>query len=485
MKYDLNLYSDLLFNYFFHHKNINVPINYKVTLYDGTKLPLGYFVNSLRKKYRKGMLNPREIETFTDLNIAWNPLDDNWLFMYNLVKTYKDENNNINIKPSYKLIIDGKEIYLGRWLANQKNNYRNAKGTAKIKYNKWHLSDERIKMLEDLDIDWYNYDYQIWWLKYNAVLEFKAQNQSLMMPKNQMLSLSNGEKFSAYDWLIKNKIKYLENQKSLSVEQIEALKSIKIEEFGRIKYTWMMMYKEAEKYHEEFKNLKVPATYSYYDIQGNCVNLGNWINSQRKKYKNNTNPDNGKTCKQKLEPEEIELLNKIDMIWKIQISFAEIYPYLLAYYKHYGNLKVPYSFKTNDGYTYTDSGIYELAKWLNTFKHTANPLRENALILTKMGLVWPIKENREAIEKLCNQYGIDGKLNINVIKRTSYIEFVSKIEYLNDNNIPLTKNGVLNPIFSMSNQDILTAFKVTLEDILNNYYNKHLEKSRLLNLLNS
>ena len=87
---------------------------------------------------------------------------------------------------------------------------------------------------------------------------------------------------------IKNKIKYLENRKSLSVEQIEALKSIKIEEFGRIKYTWMMMYKEAEKYHEEFKNLKVPATYSYYDIQGNCVNLGNWINSQRKKYKNNT-----------------------------------------------------------------------------------------------------------------------------------------------------------------------------------------------------
>lgn len=51
MKYDLNLYSDLLMNYYFQHKNINVPINYKVTLYDGTIFSLGYFVNSLRQKY--------------------------------------------------------------------------------------------------------------------------------------------------------------------------------------------------------------------------------------------------------------------------------------------------------------------------------------------------------------------------------------------------------------------------------------------------
>ena len=54
-----------------------------------------------------------------------------------------------------------------------------------------------------------------------------------------------------------------------------------------------------------------------------------------------------------------------------------------------------------------------------------------------------------------------------------------------DINIPLMIDGILNPIFSMSSQDILLDFKITLEDILNNYYNKHLEKSRLVNLLNS
>lgn len=107
------------------------------------------------------MLSPREIEAFSNLKISWNPLDDNWLFMYNLVKDYKDKNNNINIKPGYKLIIDGKEIHLGRWLANQKDNYKNAQGTAKTKYNKWRLSDERIKMLEDLGIDWLGYDERV------------------------------------------------------------------------------------------------------------------------------------------------------------------------------------------------------------------------------------------------------------------------------------------------------------------------------------
>lgn len=117
-----------------------------------------------------------------------------------------------------------------------------------------------------------------------------------------------------------------------------------------------------------------------------------------------------------------------------------------------------------------------MSRWLSNFRYLVNPLSENALILTKMGLVWPTKENRKAIEKICNQYGIDTKLNDKIIKRISYIEFISKIEYLKDNNIPFTINGVLNPIFSMSSQDILLDFKVTLEDILNNYYNKHLKK---------
>ena len=46
------------------------------------------------------------------------------------------------------------------------------------------------------------------------------------------------------------------------------------------------MYKEAAKYYDIHGDLKVPATYSYFDSDGNLVNLGYWINSQRKKYKN-------------------------------------------------------------------------------------------------------------------------------------------------------------------------------------------------------
>ena len=132
------------------------------------------------------------------LNISWHPLEDEWLFMYSLAKKYKESHGNLNIKQRYVEIIDGKSYYLGRWLINQRNNYRNAKGISKVKNTKWHLSAERIFLLEELGINWLPLNEQNWVLKYNAILDYLKVNGSLDMPKDYDMSLSNGKSFNAY-----------------------------------------------------------------------------------------------------------------------------------------------------------------------------------------------------------------------------------------------------------------------------------------------
>ena len=52
------------------------------------------------------------------------------------------------------------------------------------------------------------------------------------------------------------------------------------------------------------------------------------------------------------------------------------------------------------------------------------------------------------------------------------------IRALEENNIPLVSNKVIHAIFSMSNEDIKCYYKISLEEIIDKYYNKHLQKNR-------
>lgn len=197
MNYNLQFYYDLLVEYYNEHQDINIPINYKVTTKDGRVVNLGCYINAQRNKYRNNKLTDEEIKMLEHLNISWHPLEDEWLFMYSLAKKYKESHGNLNIKQSYVEKIDGKSYYLGRWLINQRNNYRNAKGISKLKNTRWHLSDERISLLEELGINWLPLNEQNWLLKYNAILDYLKVNGSLDMPKDYDMSLSNGKSFNA------------------------------------------------------------------------------------------------------------------------------------------------------------------------------------------------------------------------------------------------------------------------------------------------
>ena len=103
---------------------------------------------------------------------------------------------------------------------------------------------------------------------------------------------------------------------------------------------------------------------------------------------------------------------------------------------------------------------------------------ENALLLTQMGLKYPTRINEKVIKEICREKKIDYEFNLAVLKRISYIEFVSKIAYLEENNIPLVSNKGIHAIFSMSSKDINCYYKISLEEIIDRYYSKHLQKNR-------
>ena len=73
-------------------------------------------------------------------------------------------------------------------------------------------------------------------------------------------------------------------------------------------------------------------------------------------------------------------------------------------------------------------------------------------------------------QEICMQYNIDLNINDKIIERISKIELISKINYLEENNLELVDNaGKLIDIFSMSSIDIKDNYGISLESIINTY----------------
>ena len=73
-------------------------------------------------------------------------------------------------------------------------------------------------------------------------------------------------------------------------------------------------------------------------------------------------------------------------------------------------------------------------------------------------------------QEICKNHNIDLKINDKIIERISKIELISKINYLEANNLELVDStGKLIDIFSMSSHDIEEKYGISLETIINTY----------------
>ncbi len=77
---------------------------------------------------------------------------------------------------------------------------------------------------------------------------------------------------------------------------------------------------------------------------------------------------------------------------KSTLRWEKMYSYALKYYKHHGDLEVPKSFKTNDGFTFDKNGTINLGRWIYYQRRLILKGNEREQLLALKSMLYQYKE---------------------------------------------------------------------------------------------
>ena len=205
-----DMYTALL-EYQSIHGDLNVPSKYVTE----NGKPLGRWLIYQTVLHFKGTLSREHEEKLESIGVIWRTNDAKWAFMYKLATEYQKEYGNLNIPQNYTASDDQA---LGIWLQTQRNNYRDGK-----------LKPERIKLLEDIGINWHPKQCYSWKKMYTLAAEYYNTNGNLAIPRSY--KAPNGANLGT--WLSSQRQKYrqgkLAKEKTLALENIGVVWDFKID----------------------------------------------------------------------------------------------------------------------------------------------------------------------------------------------------------------------------------------------------------------
>ena len=449
--------------YFEKRGNLEIPSRFK-TLdginYDENGYSLGMWIIKQRQNYKNRKLNKDKIKLLEKIGMLFSldMYEKEWMKNYGLAEAYFNKYNNLEISKNFKTIdgitYDENGYNLERWIYTQRKVYRNGK-----------LGKEKIELLDKIGMRFENKKNIIGWEEYYKLAKayFEKNNSLEVSARFKTLDGINYDEngYSLGMWIYTQRKVYRNGK--LGKEKIELLEKIGMRfENKKNIIGWEEHYKLAKVYFEKDNNLEISKCFKTIDgitYAENGYNLGEWITTQRQTYKSG-----------KLSEEKIKLLEKIGMRFENKkniIGWEEYYKLAKVYFEKNNNLEISQSFKTLDGITYDEKG-YNLGIWIKTqrqFYKNGKLNKERIELLDKIGMVWSIKKETDKKYKLCEEYQIPYE----EVENISYQELYAKTMYLIDNNIPVTNNGILNPIYNMSNINMEIRYKVTLEELINKY----------------
>lgn len=378
-----------------------------------------------------------------------------WEDYYELAKAYYEHYGNLYISDKFKTN-DGFThdengiINLGNWIYRQRKNF-------------FLLSEDRQQLLKSINFSLNPSDDE-WQNKYEYAKAYFEYHGNLLVP----ISFKTNDGFTYDENGVINLGRWISNQRSvfsnLSKERQQLLNSIGFV-IGVFDVKWLKNYELAKAYYEHFGNLNVPVPFKTnngfsIDEEG-TINLGYWVNNQRIKFLT-------------LSQEQQDLLNSIGFILDPnEEKWLKYYELAKRYYEHYGNLQIPRNFITRNGISVDVDGE-KLGIWIGRQRIKSNLESNHGVMLTRIGMIWNSKKNKEEIENVCTQYNIDKNKNKTILSHVSVQELQSKIEFLKSHNIPIVdENGLLIDIFSMSSPDMKEKYGISLEEIINEYYIKN------------
>ena len=451
-------YYELAKKFYEHYDNLEIPLRFKTNdgySYDenGT-VNLGIWISNQRVNFDN--LSGERQQALQSIGFSLNPLKDKWNRNYELAKKYYEHYGNLEIPQKFKTNDgytydeDGK-VNLGWWLANQRATFDN-------------LSGERQQALQSLGFS-LNPLEDKWNRSYELAKKYFEHYGNLEIPRsfktNDGYTYDESGEVNLGVW-ISNQRRYFDN---LSRERQQLLESIGFV-LSVYEEKWYKKYEMAKAYYEHYGNLEIPKSFKTndgytYDESGE-VNLGFWSTTQRKNFDN-------------LSRERQQLLESIGFVSSVrEEQWFKKYQLAKTYYEYYGNLEIPTSFKTSDGYTYDENGEVNLGKWIANQRRLTIPDSEKGQLLSSIGMIWNYKQNKDKIIDVCKTYNIDEAKNKTILAHISIQELQAKIEFLLSHNIPIIdENGLLNDIFTMSSPDMQEIYGVSLENLINEYYIKN------------
>ena len=442
--------------YYEHNGNLEVPFKFKTDngyeYAENGKIKLGTWIMHRRQETdptsEKGQLLAQIGMRFENIkNIV------SFEEMYNYAKKYYEHHRNLEVPRSFNTnngyeYAENGEIKLGQWIFRQRLNT--------------NPTSERGQLLIQIGMRFENIRNNVSFEEmYEYAKKYYEHHGNLEVP--QRFKTNNG-----YEYAENGRIKlgtWIRNRRKdtdPTSERGELLTQIGMR-FGNINnnVSFEEMYNYAKKYYEHNGNLEVPFKFKtnngYEYAENGRIKLGTWIMNRRK----DIDPTS----------ERGELLTQIGMRFENinnNVSFEEMYNYAKKYYEYHGNLEVPRSFNTNNGYEYAENGRIKLGTWIMHRRKDTDPTSERGQLLAQIGMIWSTRKNKDEVKDLCDEYGIDYKKEKSILKK-SYLELYTKINFLKANNIPIVLEGKLHEIFFMADLNMQAKYQVTIASLIETY----------------
>ena len=245
----------------------------------------------------KHRLSHDQIEKLNVIGFSWDPISEEWEAGFSALEAFRKRNKHLLVPSLYK----ENGVSLGSWVATQRK--RRSK-----------LSFDKTKRLDSIDFVWDTSSAR-WYKMYLLLKEYhKREGHSLVPNKHYEEGSDLGS------WVVRQR----KNRAMLDAYKIDKLNALGFA-WNPLEEQWVFAFEELKLFQKRNGHTGVPIKL----VQAG-INLGSWVNDQRRKRRNKT-----------ITQDHINRLNSIGFSWDpVDSLWEDNYSALVAFKKREGHVNV-------------------------------------------------------------------------------------------------------------------------------------------------
>jgi len=326
------------------HGDCQVPFNCK------ENEPLGKWVARQRSLWNTRKMSDDRMKLLDKIDFEFDLRarrdEDLWQLRYDELVAYKKEHGDCLVPKRWK-----ENGPLGKWVVRQRSLWNTRK-----------LSDDRMKLLENIDFEFEPYE-KSWQLRYDELVAYKKEHGDCLVPPRHKENEPLGR------WVHSQRTHWKASKLSEDRTKLLVKIGFEFDRGARIDDDrcdlWHNRYDELVAYKKEHKNCLVP------QVHKENESLGTWVRDQRVHWRDGA-----------LSEERTKLLENIDFEFEpYEKSWQLRYDELVAYKKEHGDCMVPKCCKENE----------PLGRWVTRQRYLWNAgklSKDRTKLLDKIGFVF-------------------------------------------------------------------------------------------------